>query len=133
MKDPAVLRAMRDFETYIDADDDLGGVTSIVDHIERIHQAMNGGRGDAYDVPDSRKVVEQYLFLYEMTAGPDGLTSFVDPSYRYAVVRALSKTDRAAFSRDLLARLEQFRASSVSAASRCASRSPAERSACRRR
>lgn len=110
LKDPAVLRAMRDFETYIDADDNLGGVTSIVDHIERIHQAMNGGRGEAYDVPDTRKLVEQYLFLYEMTAGPDGLTSFVDPDYRYAVVRALSKTDRAAFSRDLLARLDSFAA-----------------------
>jgi predicted RND superfamily exporter protein len=76
--------------------------------VERIHQAMNGGAGDSYRVPASRKLVEQYLFLYEMTAGPEGLGSFVDPDYRYAVIRALSKTDQAAFSRDLIARLEHF-------------------------
>jgi predicted RND superfamily exporter protein len=108
IKEPTVLRAIRDFETYIAADEELGGVTSIVDQVERIHQAMHGGNGDAYDVPDSQKLVDQYLFLYEMSAGPDGLTSFVDPDYRYAVVRALSKTDRAAFSRELLARLDSF-------------------------
>jgi uncharacterized protein len=108
IKDPAVLRAMSDLEDYLEKDPHIGGVSSIVDHVKRMHQAMHDGKAEYYAIPDNQRLIGEYLFLYAMSAGPDGLAAFVDPSYRAAVIRGLSKTDSAAFSRDLIARLQRF-------------------------
>jgi hypothetical protein len=43
-----------------------------------------------------------------MATGPEGLSAFVDGSYRRAVIRGLCKTDSAAFSRDLISRLHTY-------------------------
>jgi len=107
---PAVLRAIDDLETEMMRDSRIGGVTSIADHVKRLHQATHGGDPAAYAIPDDTQAIGEYLFLYEMAAGPDGLSAFVDPGYRRAAVRALSKTDSAAFSRDLLHRLQDYAA-----------------------
>jgi predicted RND superfamily exporter protein len=88
----------------------VGGVASIVDHIKRVHQAMHGGDPAFYRVPDGQRLIEQYLFLYSMYAGPDGLSSMIDDDQRALVIRALSKTDSAEFSRAYLHRLEDFAA-----------------------
>jgi predicted RND superfamily exporter protein len=73
-----------------------------------MNQALHDGDVDFYVVPDDAAVIGQYLFLYSMSAGPDGLVAFVDSDYRRTMIRALSKTDTAAFSRDLIARMERF-------------------------
>ncbi|HUI25635.1 MAG TPA: MMPL family transporter [Candidatus Kryptonia bacterium] len=108
LEEPAVLNAMSDLEQFMESDGAVGGVTSIADHVKRMHQAMNGGDPAAYAIPENSKLIAQYLFLYSMAAGPDGLSAFVDSTYQRAVIRGLSKTDGAAFSRDLIARLQRF-------------------------
>jgi len=107
---PAVLRAISDLETEMERDPRIGGVTSIADHVKRMNQAMHGGDAAAYAIPDDPQAIGEYLFLYGSSAGPEGLSAFVDPSYRQAVIRALSKTDSAAFSRELLERLQAYAA-----------------------
>src|SRR5262249_29853416 len=89
-------------------DPHIGGVVSIADHVKRMHQAMEGGDPSAYTIPDDARAIGQYLFLYGLSAGPDGLSAFIDPGNRNTVIRALSKTDSAAFSREYLRRLELF-------------------------
>jgi predicted RND superfamily exporter protein len=106
--DPEVLRAISDFEAFLEEDPLIGGVTSIASHVRRMNQALHDGDVDFYVVPDDAAVIGQYLFLYSMSAGPDGLVAFVDSDYRRTMIRALSKTDTAAFSRDLIARMERF-------------------------
>jgi predicted RND superfamily exporter protein len=110
LREPAVLAAVADLEAFLDDDPAVGGVSSIADHVRRMHQAMHEDAPAYHVVPGEARLVAQYLFLYEMAAGPDGLAAFVDTPYRNAVVRALSKTDSAAFSRDLIARLEAWTA-----------------------
>ncbi len=110
LKDPKVLEAMSDLEAFMDREPNLGGVSSIADYVKRLHQAMHGGDAAYYRIPDNRKLIEEYLFLYSMSAGPDGLSAFVDAPFQHAVVRALSKTDSAVYSRDLLDRLSAFAA-----------------------
>lgn len=104
---PAVLQAMSDLEAEMVRDPHIGGVTSIADHVKRMQQAMQGGDESAYVIPDDAQAIAQYLFLYG-ASGPDGLTAFIDPANRRAVIRALSKTDSAAFSRNYLHRLQTF-------------------------
>jgi predicted RND superfamily exporter protein len=95
-------------EHVMESDRMIGGVVSIADHVKRMHQAMSGGDPAAYVIPDNSRLIAQYLLLYSMAAGPDGLSGFVDSDYRCAVIRGLSKTDGAAFSRDLIARLQRY-------------------------
>jgi predicted RND superfamily exporter protein len=105
---PAVLQAISDLEGEMTRDPRIGSVTSIADHVKRMHQAMHDGDPAKYAIPDRADVIGEYLFLYGMSAGPDGMNAFVDPTYRYAVIRALSKTDTAAFSEALIARLQRY-------------------------
>jgi uncharacterized protein len=105
---PPVLQAISDFEGEMTRDPRISGVTSIADHIKRMQQAAHGGDPSQYTIPDDPQLIAEYLFVYGMSAGPDGLSAFVDPSYRRAVIRALSKTDSATFSRDLLQRLQAY-------------------------
>jgi predicted RND superfamily exporter protein len=106
--EPGVLRAMVDLQTVLQRTPEIGGVTSIADHVRRMHQAMHDGDPAFYAVPDDARVIGEYLFLYGASAGPDGLSAFIDPANRNAVIRALSKTDSASFSRELLQRLQDY-------------------------
>ncbi len=108
MLQPAVLEAMSDLQLQMAWTPEIGGITSIVDHVRRMHQAMHDGDPAFFVVPDDPAVIGEYLFLYASAAGPDGLGAFVDARNRSAVIRALSKTDSAAFSRELLARLQAY-------------------------
>jgi len=108
--EPAVLNAISDLEFEMGRDHRIGGINSIADHVKRLNQAAHGGDQASYSIPEDSHAIGEYLFLYSMSAGPDGLSSYVDSRYRRAVIRALSKTDRAAFSRDLLQHLERYAA-----------------------
>ncbi len=107
---PAVLRAISDLEDFMKSDPHVGGVVSLADYVKRIHQAMNGSDPDFYRIPDDERLIAQYLLLYGMSAGPDTLSSMVDAGYQRGLVRALSNTDSAAFSRDFLRRLQSYAA-----------------------
>ncbi len=108
LQDPAVMKAIDALTGYLEAEPKIGGVTALTGHVKRIHQAMNRGDPAYYSIPDDARTIGQYLFLYSMAAGPNGLLAFVDSQYRRTMIRALSKTDAASFSRDLLERLRKF-------------------------
>ncbi len=104
---PDVLRAVRDLQAFLERDPQVGGTVSIADHVARIHRAMQGGQPPEA-IPDNPRLIYQYLFLYGLSAGPTGLGAFVDPDYRATVIRSLSKTDSAVFSRDVIHRTQAF-------------------------
>jgi predicted RND superfamily exporter protein len=110
LEEPDVLKALSDFEAFLEREPKIGGVMSIADHVKRMHQAANNGDPAFYAIPDNQRLIAQYLLLYGMSAGPDGLSAFVDADYQRAVIRALSKTDSAAFSHALLDRLQTYAA-----------------------
>ncbi|HVM95888.1 MAG TPA: MMPL family transporter [Candidatus Acidoferrales bacterium] len=108
LKEPSVLQAISDLEGFLAADPEIGGINSIADHVKRMHQAMHGGDPAYYAVPDSKRLISQYLLLYGMSAGPDSLSAFVDAGFQHAVIRALSKTDSAVYSRALIDRVRRY-------------------------
>lgn len=110
LQEPAVLNAMSDLEGFMESDPNIGGVSSIADHIKRMNQAMNNGDPAFYTIPDKQRLIAQYLLLYSMAAGPDSMIGFVDASYQRAVIRGLSKTDNAAFSRAFITRVQRYAA-----------------------
>lgn len=110
MREPAVLRAMSDLQAFMEREPKVGAVVSIADHVKRLNWAMNHGDEAHYVIPSSKRVIGEYLFLYSMAAGPEALSAFVDGAYQHAVIRALSKTDTAYFSRQYLNRLQDYAA-----------------------
>lgn len=108
LTEPAVLHALSDLEAFLEDEPEVGGVMSIAGHVKRMHKAMNRGDAAAYAIPDNARLISQYLLLYDMAAGPDGLSAVVDPAQRNAVVRALSKTDSAAFSAAFIERVQGY-------------------------
>ena len=106
--EPEVLRAMSDLEAVIQSDARVRAVVSIADQVKRMHRAMQGGNRAAYVIPDTPRLVAQYVLLYGMAAGPDGLSAFIDAGAQRAVIRGLSKTDSAVFSRELITRLQAY-------------------------
>jgi predicted RND superfamily exporter protein len=110
LQEPAVLRAMSDFQRLMESDSNVGGVMSLVDYVKRMHQAMHDGNPTFYAIPDNERLISQYLLLYSVSAGPDSLSAFVDSTYRYGTIRALSKTDTGVFSRAFLNRLQDYAA-----------------------
>jgi len=105
---PAVLRAISDLDDELARNPQIGSITSIADYVKRMNQAMHDGDEEYYTIPNDAAASAQYLFLYTSTTGPDGLSSLIDSNNRGTVIRALSKTDSGAFSRDLLERLQRF-------------------------
>ncbi len=110
VQQPEVLNAISDLEAVMGKDPNIGGVTSVADHIKRMNQAMNNGAASSYSIPDNPRLIAQYFLLYSIAAGPDGLSAFVDSDYRHTVIRAFSKTDTAAFSREFIAGLQAYAA-----------------------
>ncbi len=108
LQDPKVLTAIDDLTSYLEAEPNLGGVTSLSNHVKRMHRAMNDGDPLFYSIPGDREVIGEYLFLYDVSSGPNGLIAFVDAEFQNTMIRALSKTDAASYSRDLIERLKTF-------------------------
>lgn len=114
IEEPSVLDAISDLQLKLESERSIGGVTSVANLVERMNRAMHDGDSRYYRIPEKRRLVTEYLFLYELSAGPDGLAAFIDSNHRYAVIRALSKTDSSAFSRNLIRNLETFAATRFS-------------------
>jgi predicted RND superfamily exporter protein len=95
IESPAVMRAIRDLQRWIERSPEVGATLSLADYVERIHAAMAGDENG--ELPDTQELVAQYLSL----AGPDDFSALVDPTHRVAVLRAYVKSDEAEFARRL--------------------------------
>jgi hydrophobe/amphiphile efflux-3 (HAE3) family protein len=107
IEDPGVLQAMSDLETFLERRRGIGAATSIADYVKRMHRAMNNDDERYYAIPDSKRLVAEYLLLYSLS-GPDDFTSIVDSNYQVAVIRAYAKADDAEFGRELFGDLSAY-------------------------
>ncbi|TDH86467.1 hypothetical protein, partial [Acinetobacter baumannii] len=65
---------------------EVGKTISIVDYIKRMNQAMNADHPQAFQVPATKNVVDQYLLLYSMSGEPTDFDSYIDTTHRYAKI-----------------------------------------------
>ncbi len=107
LEDPRVLRAVSDLQRWLERDPMIGATRSLADFVKRMHGVMADGDDGPSGIPDNKRLIAQYLFLYSLS-GPDDFSSLVDPAYRIGVLRAYSKSDGAHFAEDLFKRLKVF-------------------------
>jgi len=72
VQDPEFLRRLEAFTQWYRDQEGVRRVVSVVDLIERLNKAMHGGDPAYERIPDSRELVAQLLFFYEMSL-PQGI------------------------------------------------------------
>lgn len=83
--EPRFLERVARFEAAIEAHPQVVFGGSIADIVSRMHAVFEDGNLGENKFPDNRKLVAQYLFLYELDA-PDMLSHLVDIRYRYLMI-----------------------------------------------
>jgi predicted RND superfamily exporter protein len=122
VKDPAFLALMQEFQTWAEAQDQVGGSSSIVPMLTSMNRVMHAGdpayerlphasetehgvdyqldeEGREIEVPITRtvsgdEVISGYFSLLEMSGKPGDLANFVTDDYGSAKVTVFLKSDR---------------------------------------
>lgn len=86
----------------------VGKTASVAAFVKEINQALNENRPEHYQIPDSRELVAQELFLFE-SSGSDDLEDVVDRQYRNArFTMKLPALDAVEYSRFVIAMEKRF-------------------------
>jgi predicted RND superfamily exporter protein len=93
MDDPAIIRAIAGLERRIEAEPNVGGGMSYVDVLRRMHRTLNADRPDAGELPGTKKLAAQYLFLYGISGGDQSLDTLLTPAQDKAKIRFLTHED----------------------------------------
>lgn len=136
LKDPVILARIAELQDTLEARALVGYTTSIADYVKRIHRVMSGGDpgaaripgaatgtwsvadgddgpdtgpDDSGPTPSARRLIAQYLLLYE-NAGGDDLGKLVDFDYRKANIIAQIRTDHTPRLREIREAAEGFAA-----------------------
>lgn len=72
INDPAYLRTLGDFTTWLRAQPETDHVNTITDTLQRLNKNMHADNDEYYRLPQDRELSAQYLLLYEMSL-PYGL------------------------------------------------------------
>ena len=83
--DADTFRRLADFQAAIAARPGVDHVTSLVDLVRRMHEALTGDVPDAAPLPTTREGIAQYMLLFEMSGG-SGLRRLVDFDRQTALV-----------------------------------------------
>ncbi len=84
MKDPEVLDEIYKLQQYAKTFDIVGNSQSITDMVMEMNRVMNGDDEAFYTIPESRKLVSQYLLLYSLTGDESSLENLVSYDFSMA-------------------------------------------------
>ena len=102
LEEPAVMRAIDRLERRLEAEPGVGKALSYVDFVRKMHRAMNEDRPDAGELPGTRALTAQYLFLYSLSGGAEDFDTLIDPTHRAAKVRLLVHEDSTRYGQALI-------------------------------
>lgn len=86
----------------------VGKTTSLADLVKRMHQVMNQDNPEFFRIPDDKKVIAQYLFMFGMAAKPATLNNLMDYPYQQANLMVQLKTWDAGAMQAVIDRIKQF-------------------------
>jgi len=107
VKSPEVLAGIERLQRFAQAQPHVGKTLSIVDHLRRMHRAMNADAPGTDVLPHDGALISQYLLLYAMAGEPDDFGAMVDYGYQRAKITILLKTGSNQVVEGLVHRLEQ--------------------------
>lgn len=66
IKEPAFLEKVDAFQKWIEKQEGVTRVVSVLDALKATHRALNGDKPEFYRIPETREAVAQELFLYTL-------------------------------------------------------------------
>lgn len=66
IKDPAFLRKVDEFTTWMESDPEITNTKSALNIIKKMHQTLNNDDPKFHSIPDSQETVAEVLFLYQL-------------------------------------------------------------------
>jgi predicted RND superfamily exporter protein len=81
--DPDFLARVDKLESFLASQPWIRKTFSIVNILKEMHQAMNEGDPDFYRIPETRGLITDYLFLYEMSGNPEDIDVLLTPDRSY--------------------------------------------------
>lgn len=105
-KEPEVLKKVESLQNYVEGLDGITVSNSYLSLIKLINQAMHNGDSQYYTIPSSRKLISQYLLLYEMSEDTSYLNRWVNDSFDK--LRINFKTANSANLKDLEEKINTF-------------------------
>jgi len=106
--DPQLLRAMEGMQRFLESIPGIGRTLSIVDYVEQMNVAFNGGDEAFRRIPDSREAVAQFFLLY--SGDPDDFDMMVDGENRRGILRAFTRSDSAVFCEEVIRKARDYAA-----------------------
>ena len=97
MEEPAILQAIAGLEARLRQEPGVGTGASYVDVVRRTHETLNADRPNVAPLPETRRLVAQYLFLYGISGGGESLDTVLTPAHDKAKVRFLTHDDSTRF------------------------------------
>lgn len=110
IKDPAVLRAMDELQTFVSQQPNIGKVISIAEFIKRMNQSMNADKPEFFSIPEKQNTIAEYLLLYTMSGEPGDFDPYVDYDYRMANMVIFTHSDSTVDMKDLWEKIQKFSA-----------------------
>ena len=108
IKDPAVLRAIDELQTYLTTRPHIGKVISIAEFIKRMNQSMNADKPEFFSIPEKQETIAEYLLLYSMSGEPGDFDPYVDYDYRMANMVVFTHSDSTADMHELWGEIQEF-------------------------
>ncbi|MFM8409117.1 MAG: efflux RND transporter permease subunit, partial [Alphaproteobacteria bacterium] len=102
--DPAALRAIDRFERRVEALPGVGKSLSVVGRVKTLLRALHGDR-PGEELPDTKALAAQVLFLYSLSGGDD-LDTVLTPDQRLAKVVVLLHDDSTRRGREVIERAQ---------------------------
>ncbi|MFC1586314.1 RND family transporter [Fibrobacterota bacterium] len=92
IKDPRVLRTVRDISSRLEQIPGMGRTMSIANIIAKMNRAVNDDDPAQERIPDTRNQAAQLLELYSMSGDPEDFENIVDYDYSTCLVNATMKS-----------------------------------------
>jgi predicted RND superfamily exporter protein len=86
-KEPVNLKLVEDLQRWLDARDEIGGTTSIVDYLKLINRGFHENDPEYLRIPKSRRLTSQLLFF----GANEEIERFVDSRFQWVSIAARAK------------------------------------------
>ena len=108
LKDPQVMRDIEGLQKLIGSVPDVGKTQSFVDYIKIMNRSLHGGDEQYNAIPQTKRAVGEFLFLYSISGNPADFDRLVDYDYQRAVIWAFLKSDSTELAEELIKKVNQF-------------------------
>ncbi len=108
MRDPGVLRFLKELQMYLESKPLVGKTLSVADYIKRVNYVLHDEDPRYDSIPDSKAAVGQYLLLLQMGVQPRDLNNVLDDGYQRANVFVQLRSWDAVEARALLSDVQHY-------------------------